>query len=136
MVTLLDSNVLIALLVVEHVHHDRVERWWASRPIGDRFATTPSTQGSLVRFLIRDGISSADARAVVERLTERADHSFWADDFGFAEVTMNGVIGHRQVTDAYLAEQARRRSGRLVTLDEGLSATHPDVAELIGPADV
>ncbi len=23
------------------------------------------------------------------RLTERADHWFWADDFGFAEVTMN-----------------------------------------------
>ena len=40
-------------------------------------------------------------------------------------------MGHRQVTDAYLAELARRHRGRLVTLDAGLAAVHPDVAELL-----
>jgi hypothetical protein len=40
-------------------------------------------------------------------------------------------MGHRQVTDAYLAALARRRQGRLATLDKGLAALHPDVAELL-----
>lgn len=44
---------------------------------------------------------------------------------------MAGVIGHRQVADAYLAGLARARGGRLATFDAGLAALHPDVAELV-----
>ena len=44
---------------------------------------------------------------------------------------MTGVIGHRQVTDAYLAELARSNHGRLATFDEGFVALHGDVADLI-----
>ena len=52
MTTLLDANVLIALLVHDHVHHPRVSAWWVAR---ERvFATSPSTQGSLLRFLVRE----------------------------------------------------------------------------------
>jgi uncharacterized protein len=46
-------------------------------------------------------------------------------------VRLDGVIGHRQVTDAYLAELARRREARLATFDKGLAALHADVAELV-----
>jgi predicted nucleic acid-binding protein len=42
-------------------------------------------------------------------------------------------VGHRQVTDAYLAALARAHRGRLTTFDEGLVAAHPDVAVLVGP---
>jgi hypothetical protein len=35
------------------------------------------------------------------------------------------------VTDAYLANQARRRGGKVATLDKGLAALHPDVATLV-----
>ncbi len=45
------------------------------------------------------------------------------------EVT--GVVGHRQVTDAYLAQLARIRNGQLATLDSGLAHLHSDVAVLI-----
>jgi hypothetical protein len=41
--------------------------------------------------------------------------------------------GPKQVTDAWLAELARRNGGLLATLDGALAATHPDVAELIAP---
>jgi len=44
---------------------------------------------------------------------------------------MTGVIGHRRVTDAYLAQLARHNGGKLATFDEGLAALHRDVAELI-----
>lgn len=47
---------------------------------------------------------------------------------------MAGVVGHRQVTDAYLAQLARARSARLATLDRGLCVAHPDVTEPVGPA--
>jgi hypothetical protein len=35
------------------------------------------------------------------------------------------------VTDAYLANQARRRGGKVATLDKGLAALHADVATLV-----
>jgi predicted nucleic acid-binding protein len=44
---------------------------------------------------------------------------------------MDGVIGHRQVTDAYLAQLARQHNARLATFDAGLAALHSDVADLI-----
>jgi hypothetical protein len=46
----------------------------------------------------------------------RLGHEFWPDD-AFDTVALNGVIGHRQVTDAYLAHLARVRGGRLATFN-------------------
>jgi predicted nucleic acid-binding protein len=41
------------------------------------------------------------------------------------------VIGHRQVTDAYLAHLARSRTGRLATFDRGLAEMRDDVTDLV-----
>lgn len=41
------------------------------------------------------------------------------------------MIGHRQVTDAYLAQLARENSGRLATFDKALAQLHDDVTELL-----
>lgn len=57
MTVLLDANVLIALVVAEHVHHDAAADWLMASDTG--FATCPMTQGSLVRFLVRSGQSAA-----------------------------------------------------------------------------
>jgi predicted nucleic acid-binding protein len=54
-VVLLDANVLIALLVEDHVHHAHAESWFVASSVG--FATCPVTQGSLMRLLIREGQS-------------------------------------------------------------------------------
>jgi toxin-antitoxin system PIN domain toxin len=126
---LLDANVLIALVVADHVHHDAAELWFADTT--DAFATCPITQGSLVRLLIREGQSAQAAAAVVTALTAESRHEFWPDDVSFAAVSMRGVIGHRQVTDAYLAQLARAHGGRLATFDQGLAKLHDDVAELV-----
>ncbi|MGH4013406.1 MAG: hypothetical protein ACRDSL_05625 [Pseudonocardiaceae bacterium] len=58
-------------------------------------------------------------------------HEFWLDSIPFTEVRLTGVIGHRQVTDAYLAQLARSRTGRLATFDQGLAELYPDVAHLV-----
>jgi toxin-antitoxin system PIN domain toxin len=123
---LLDANVLMALTVTDHVHHDVAEQWFTST--ADAFATCPVTQRALLRAWLRAGASTADAVAVLASVTASERHEFWADDQSFDDVDLRGVVGHRQVTDAYLAALAHERSGRLVTLDRALTALHPDVA--------
>ena len=129
MTTLLDANVLIALAIAEHVHHDAAAEWLAAS--GTPFATCPITQGSLVRFLVRTGQSAAAARDVVSAIENVDRHEFWPASLSFANVAVGGVVGHRQVTDAYLAQLARNRNGQLATLDSGLAHLHSDVAVLV-----
>jgi len=126
-VHLLDGNVLVALLSDSHVHHAAAERWFVEHDVP--FATCPITQGTLLRILINlGGLDSLAAAAVLARLVEHPRHRFWPDAIGYADVRWRGVVGHRQVTDAYLAALARHFEGRLVTFDRGLGAMHDDVA--------
>jgi len=127
--TLPDANVLVALVVADHVHHAAAEDWLAGT--ADQFATCPITQGALVRLLIRQGQPAAAALAVLEALAGSPRHEFWPDDVAYHRVAMHGVVGHRQVTDAYLAQLARDHEGRLATLDQGLAKLHGDVADLV-----
>jgi uncharacterized protein len=126
---LLDSNVLIALVVADHVHHEAAVQWFVSSDIG--FATCPITQGSLVRFLVRAGQPADAARDVLAAIAGTPRHEFWADSVEFPDVNVAGVIGHRQVTDAYLAQLARAQQGQLATFDAGLAQLHSDIAVLV-----
>lgn len=129
MTVLLDSNVLIALLIADHVHHDGVERWLARKD--EPFATCPITEGSVIRLVLREGGSARDATGLLVALAGNFRHRFWPDDRAYAEVPLRGVIGHRQVTDAYLAHLARSNQGRLATMDAGLAEAQRDVVEFV-----
>lgn len=129
MSVLLDANVLIALVVADHVHHHAAERWFASSE--ERFATCPMTEGSLLRLLIREGQSAGTAQALLAGVAAHPRHEFWPSSLSYREVAMAGVIGHRQVTDAYLAQLARARQGRLASFDQGLAKLHHDIVELV-----
>ena len=87
-----------------------------------------------MRFLVRTGQSAAAAREVVSAVESANRHEFWPDSVSFADVEVSGVVGHRQVTDAYLAQLARSRKGQLATLDSGLAHLHSDVAVFIPTA--
>ncbi len=126
---LLDGNVLIALTVSEHVHHGKAWGWFDPR--NDRFATCPITQGTLLRYLMRAGETAQVALGALHQIVELPQHVFWPDEIGYGASMMTGVIGHRQVTDAYLVELASHFGGSLVTLDRGLAALHGDSIELI-----
>ena len=123
MIYLLDANVLIALTVQEHEHHERSADWASSV---DRFAVCPIVEGALVRFLLRLGESPSTAVDVVRRIRGLPSCTFWADSISYADVDPGDVIGHRQVADAYLVSLARAHADVLATLDEALAASHPD----------
>jgi len=133
-VHLLDGNVLVALADAAHVHHEAATRWFAGSDLP--FATCPITQGTLLRMLLRHGAVETPAQAaeVLAHLSAHPRHRFWADELSYTALTWDGLglLGHRQVTDAYLAALARERGGRLATFDRGLAALHADVAVLIG----
>lgn len=126
---LLDANVLVALLVADHVHHDAAEQWLAES--AEPFATCPITEGALVRLMVREGRAAAEAQSLVRALHGIERHEFWPEALSYGDVRMAGIVGHRQVTDAYLAELARARGSRLATFDGGLASLHSDVADLI-----
>lgn len=129
MTALLDANVLIALISTDHLHHTAAEAWLTNT--SEAFATCPITQGSVIRFVIWQGNAAARAKALLAEVTADPRHVFWPDSMGYEEVLMDGVFGHAQVTDAYLAELARVNGGRLATFDRGLAGLHSDVAELV-----
>ena len=130
MTHLLDGNVLVALVTPAHVHHEAAHRWRTQAGTGS-FATCPVTQGTLVRLAVQQGATTAAARAVLSALSSHPDHDFWSDDLSYLDVDLSRVLGHRQVTDAYLAGLARVHDARLATFDAGLAGAHPDVADLV-----
>ena len=99
----------------------------------DRFATCPFTQGTLLRLHMRTAAdpSAAAAWRVLRDVSAHPEHEWWGDALSFTGVPHHHLQGSAQVTDAWLAELARQRRGRLATLDSGLAAQHPDVAEVL-----
>ena len=124
-VYLLDTNVLIALATREHSLNTRAATWFRK---GHRFATCPITQGALVRFHLRAGVDATakSAKLLLESISSLARHEFWPDDASYLDIPAKGIIGHRQVTDAYLALLARKHAGLLATMDQGLAAVHAE----------
>lgn len=115
---LLDANVLIALTITEHEHHSRASAWIADI---DHFAVCPVVEGALVRFLVRAGERARDAQRVLKAVHALPGCVFWPDSVGYADVALDHVRGHRQVTDAYLLSLAASYGAALATLDEGLA---------------
>lgn len=89
------------------------------------------TQGSLMRLLVRAGQTVAAASSVLRGIAVDPRHEFWPDDVAYPDVPTAGIVGHRQVTDAYLAQLARRRAARLATFAQALATFHADVADLV-----
>jgi uncharacterized protein len=132
-VWLLDGNLLVALSLDTHVHHERAHRWFAQLGPEDRFATCAITEGTLLRLHMIAAVDRS-ATAAWEALSDvrgHERHRFWEAGFSYDEVRHRNLQGHRQVTDAWLAEVARRHGGRLATLDQPLALLHPDVATLL-----
>lgn len=132
MTWLLDGNVLVALRIDSHVHHDRVHRWFA-RLGRDNFATCILTQGTLLRVHMKTAANDSAAAAweSLREVSAHPKHEWWGDSLSFLKVPHRNLQGSAQVTDAWLAETARRHKGRLATLDSALAALHSDVAVLL-----
>jgi len=132
---LLDGNLLVALRMDTHLHHRDAHVWFAALGSDDRFATCAVTEGTLLRLHMMYA-ADRSARAAWKALDEIAAHPrhvFWGEAPSYRAVPHRGLQGHRQVTDAWLAELARSHDGLLATFDSALAGLHGDVARLVRP---
>jgi uncharacterized protein len=140
-VHLLDTNVLIALAWPQHVHHGEAHSWF-SKVGREAWATCPITQLGFVRIssnpkIIREAVSPREALALLEQMIALSAHQFWPDAIAPAQappLSSLALVGHRQVTDAYLLALAQHRKGKLATLDGGvaeLMQSHKDRSRLV-----
>ncbi|RRD48309.1 PIN domain-containing protein [Arachnia propionica] len=126
---LLDADVLIASVFPDHEHHREVVRWW--REFGEgSFATNGLVEGALVRFALRSGLTVAAAQRSLQSVHARPGWQFFADAPSYVDVDLSSVVGHKQVTDHYLAAVARMRRATVLTLDRAFADSCPDVLHL------
>ena len=115
---LLDASALIALTLTDHEHHQRAAFWAAGV---HQMALCPVVEGSLVRFLVHLGQSQATAKAILDGLYSSPRCEFWPDAISYRQADLGHVVGHRQVTDAYLSALAASNGGLLATFDQALA---------------
>jgi predicted nucleic acid-binding protein len=68
--------------------------------------------------------TAESAKLLLESIFSLQQHEFWPDDVSYLDVPTKGIVGHRRVTDAYLALLARKHGGSLATMDQALAAIH------------
>ena len=125
--SLLDVNVLIALLDADHISH-RTALAWFGQNASDGWASCPLTQNGCVRIMSHPGYPNAHSvREIVERLrsaTADRSHVFWPDNQSFLDesvIDATRVHGPRQITDIYLLALAVGNRGRLVTFNTSIA---------------
>ena len=123
---LLDVNVLIALLDADHLQHARASAWLSAN-IAAGWASCAITQNGCVRIMSQPGYPHAlPAARVAQRLreaTETRHHLFAAGDPSLLDndhFDTEQLLGHRQVTDAFLLRMAVAHGLRFVTFDANI----------------
>ncbi|HMI52027.1 MAG TPA: TA system VapC family ribonuclease toxin [Candidatus Saccharimonadales bacterium] len=124
---LLDVNVLVAMMWPAHEAHAKVQHWLSKRGTA-HWASCPFTQTAFVRIVSNpvfspNALTPANALALLRSNLEHAGHQFWKDEIGLGEaidLLKPKLIGHQQVTDAYLLGLAIHKKGKLATLDRKL----------------
>jgi uncharacterized protein len=122
--SLLDINVLLALLDGDHVDHGRAWSWYDAEAAAG-WSSCAITENGFVRILSQPGYPSpvpvAQAADLLGRARSGTDHEFWPCDASILDssaVDVTRLHGARQVTDAYLLALAVRHGGRFVTFDQ------------------
>lgn len=120
---LLDINVLIALLDLDHAHHRRA-RNWLQRAVESGWASCPLTENGCIRIMSQSKYPNpVPTSEVIKRLRDAAAtsyHEFWPDDLSILDGTIvdnTRIHGPKRVTDVYLLALAVRHGGRFVTFD-------------------
>jgi toxin-antitoxin system PIN domain toxin len=134
--SLLDVNVLLALLDSDHVDH--VRAWgWLDREIETGWASCAITENGFVRIISQarypSPVSPAEAAGLLARACGGGHHEFWTCEVSLLDpriVDPSRLHSPRQVTDAYLLALAHAHDGRLVTFDRSVS-----VATVYGATD-
>jgi toxin-antitoxin system PIN domain toxin len=127
---LLDVNVWVALFDDSHIHNADALRLVAQP--GLQIATCALTENGVLRVLNLPGYARRTPpgfQAVREKLAlvcAEVDHEFWTCDVSLrdgAVLQWQRIMGHNQITDAYLLALAVRHGGALATFDHRVTAS-------------
>ena len=124
---LLDVNLLIALAWPRHHAHEGATRWFNKHAHG-HWATCPITECDFVQIISStsfspDALTISEALRLLEDNLNHPGHHFWRDDLnGNDALRRFQLVGHQQVTDAYLLALAIHNKGKLATLDKSIQA--------------
>ena len=124
---LLDLNVLIALTEPGHTHHLQAQHWFNFSRRG-YWGICPLTEAGFIRVTANPKFhpgphTVAQAIAILEALKKHPDYWYWPIDKSWVDLTVSfakQIVGHQQVTDAYLLGLAVDGDGVLITFDKGL----------------
>lgn len=121
--SLLDVNVLVALLDADHVDH-LTARAWLEREIEGGWASCALTQNGFIRVMSQprypSPVTPAEAADRLSRATSTGHHAFWPCAISLLDehvVDRSRLHGPRQITDVYLLALATSNGGRFVTFD-------------------
>lgn len=125
---LLDVNLLLALVWPQHQFH-RLAQNWFDQHHAKGWATCTVTQLGFIRlssnpsYLHGEEKTPEEARLLLKGLVDHSHHRFLPDSEApvrFPEIAE--ILGHQQVTDAYLVGMARLSHARLITFDRQLAS--------------
>jgi toxin-antitoxin system PIN domain toxin len=124
---LLDVNVWIALFDETHSHHAAAARLISTPKV--KIATCPLTENGAIRILNLPSYSKTgplgfhNVKQQIQQVCNDVDHEFWPDDVTLrqAPIDWSRVMGHNQVTDAYLLALAVSRGGCLTSFDHRIA---------------
>jgi toxin-antitoxin system PIN domain toxin len=127
-----DVNLLLALAWPNHQFHTRARHWFGERT--DRWHTCALTQLGFVRLSSNPAFTEhaktpLEATLLLSAMTRHPEHRFLAEldplvGEPFAKVASR-LMGHQQVTDAYLVVIAHRQGLQLVTFDRRIEVASP-----------
>jgi toxin-antitoxin system PIN domain toxin len=123
--TLLDINVIIALLDPDHAFHERAHEWWQTHSNAG-WASCPISENGVIRIMSNPAYSrsvsfaTGDLIARVRTFAQSTNHEFWPDELSLldeAVFSSDRIHGARQITDLYLLALAVRHEASLATFD-------------------
>ena len=125
MVGLLDVNVLVALIIPEHEHHNTALNWYTTEAVDHGWSTCAVTELGVICVCaqLRGGSWPPERTAdqLVLLTADGRNHIFWPDAVSPAVMPeVRAAKTGKQLTDRYLLGLARRNGGRVITFDRAL----------------
>ena len=121
-----DVNVLLAMAWPNHQFHGTARRWFEEEGRVTGWSTCAVTQLGFVRLSSNPAFTPAAVRppeavALLQKLCHESNHTFVeASDLTLFQ-EFSYLLGHKQVTDAYLVGLARATGHRMVSFDKRLA---------------
>ena len=122
--SLLDINLIVALLDSAHVFH-RSAQTWLEKEILNGWATCPITENGVIHIMSQNAYpNSLPPSKIAERLAEACQHpthEFWPKTISLLTdgmIRRQNLLSPRQITDAYLLAIAVVNQGKFVGFDQ------------------